>query len=168
MSVAEPFIASSPELVEKVVAEKLKTGKTETAVLSSFACGRIGRAVTLKEKNLITRKNLVIDSVAKGGGAFRATFGGYADREEFKENMEFLLSYFRDLFLYRAAQNEALIFNRDRSREIKESSRRFSAEALDRLIMGIIKLRSYIDYNVNPKMVMDVLENELRRAGCAK
>ncbi len=84
------------------------------------------------------------------------------DREELKEHLEFLISFFRDIFLYKIVKNEKMLFHTSRFDEIKDKATQLTQEELDYLIKRLITLRSYIDYNVNPKIIMDVLSNELR------
>jgi len=86
----------------------------------------------------------------------------WSDAAGLKENLDILASYFRDIFLYKAVKNEAMLFRREAAAEIKEESQKYSLEELDRMIRKIITLRSYIDYNVNQKIIVDVLTNELR------
>ena len=86
----------------------------------------------------------------------------YSDKEELKENLEFLISFFRDIFLYKIVKNEKMLFHTSRLDEIKDKATQLTQEELDYLIKRLITLRSYIDYNVNPKIIMDVLSNELR------
>jgi DNA polymerase III delta' subunit len=94
--------------------------------------------------------------------------GGYgpghdypADREGLKENLEFLISFFRDIFLYKVIGDKARLLNMDKAGEVKSVSHKFTAERLDYLIKKLITLRSYADYNVNPKIIIDVLKEEI-------
>ncbi|UCD54594.1 MAG: DNA polymerase III subunit delta' [Candidatus Omnitrophota bacterium] len=89
--------------------------------------------------------------------------GVYPDREALKENLEFLISFFRDIFLYKIIKNEKSLFHRDKLGKIKDKAAQLTQGELDYLIKKLITLRSYIDYNVNPRIIMDVLANEIKR-----
>ena len=56
-----------------------------------------------------------------------------------------------------------MFFYKDRIEEIKRQSEKYTTEELDYLIKRIITLRSYVDYNVNPKIIVDVLNSEIKR-----
>lgn len=157
------FSAAAPELVESVLAEKFSVGKNEAKILGNFSSGCIGQAIKMKEEGLIERKNRIIDSLVDTKKDFPAEISNYSRREELKENLEFLISYFRDIFLYKTVGNEDTIFHVDRIEEITAQCNRFTPDACDYLIEEIIKLRSYIDYNVNPKIIVDVLSNKLKK-----
>jgi len=92
---------------------------------------------------------------------FPRDFLFYSTREELKEKLESIITYFRDIALYKAVKEKALIFHPDRVDEIKLQSEKFTEEELKGLIEKIITLRSYVDYNVNPKLIVDVVVNEI-------
>ena len=87
------------------------------------------------------------------------------DREALKGTLEFLISFFRDIFLYKIIGDEAKLFNVKRRDEIKSQCDKFTAEKLDYLIKKLITLRSYVDYNVNPKIIIDVLRTKIGGTG---
>ena len=155
------FFPASMELTEKMLKEKINLEKEEANILSRFSSGRIGEAMRMKEHSLIDRKNKVIDSFLKNSFD---VIDNYSSRGELKEDLEFLVSYFRDVFLYKRVSNEELVFHVDRIEDIKKASDKFTQEKLDRIIKKIIKLRSYVNNNVNPKMIIDVLKNELKES----
>ena len=159
------FFTAPPETVKRVLMERFSAKgepfeKDEARILSGFSSGRIGEAIRMKEKNLIARKNKILDSVT--GVDFRDKLSAYSDKRELKENMEFIVSYLRDIFLYKATQDERTALNSDRISEIKTMSAKLQTEKIDYLIKKVIKLSSYVDYNVNPKIVIDVLCNEVK------
>ncbi|MGB2706311.1 MAG: DNA polymerase III subunit delta' C-terminal domain-containing protein [Candidatus Omnitrophota bacterium] len=84
-------------------------------------------------------------------------------REELKEDLDVLLAFFRDIFLYKATGKEEGLFHKDKIAEIKAQSEKYTSEELDGLIKRIITLRSYVDYNVNPKIIACVLNSEIKR-----
>lgn len=156
------FFRASNELVEKVLREKLKIGKDEAKILARFSSGRIGEAMRMKEKNLIDRKNKVLDALSKKTIDLTEKIYDFSTREELKETCEYLISFFRDIFLYKVVADEKMVFHIDKLGKIKTESNKFTLEDLDRLIKRIITLRSYVDYNVNTKLIVDVLAGELR------
>ncbi len=86
-------------------------------------------------------------------------------KENLKDALDALLAFFRDIFLYRETGKADAFFCRDRSDEVKRESHGYESEELDRLIKRIITLRSYVDRNVNPNIIVDVLNSELRKSG---
>ncbi|MFC1576113.1 DNA polymerase III subunit delta' [Candidatus Omnitrophota bacterium] len=157
------FSVAPRSLVKDVLKSKFNIKAAEADILSNFSSGRIGEAVRLSEENLIPRKNALLRSLLSGGGDFYKVLSAHTSRRELKENIEFIISFLRDAFLYKARGTEEGIFNIDKKEDIKTLSEQFECERLDSLIKRLIGLGSYVDYNVNPKIVIDVLTNELRR-----
>ncbi len=155
------FFAARPALVENFLIERFGTEKDKARILSSFSGGRIGEAVRLDEKGLIEKKNNVIDSMLGRGRELSEELGVYSGRDELKEKLEFIVSFLRDMFLYATVKDKPFIFHLDRLEDIKKECRKFTTDELSYLIKRTITLRSYIDYNVNSKIIVDVLCSEL-------
>ncbi|MFH1593659.1 MAG: DNA polymerase III subunit [Candidatus Omnitrophota bacterium] len=157
------FHTASPELVSALMSEKFKLTKKESQVLGGFSNGRIGEAVRMMETDFIGRKNRAIDSLFCAGTPPGEESDIYGDKETLKDNIDFLISYLRDIFLYKAVPDGGSIFNIDRRDEIREQAHVYSEEFLENSIKRAIDLRSCIDKNVNPKIVADVLIGEMRK-----
>ena len=161
------FSAVPREIVENMLIEIFSSGDNkmtggEAEILSNFSAGRIGEAIRMREEGLIERKNRLIDTLIGDGKNLSGVIGVYKDKEDLKRNLEFLVSFFRDIFLSKTANEDVLYFNSDRIGEIKDQRDRFTLQGLESLIKKIITLRAYVDYNVNPKIIVDVVSNELR------
>jgi len=131
------LISRSEELLLPTIVSRCQVIKFSAAYgAGNFPGGRIGEAFAFKEKN----------------------------REAVKEGLDVLVAFFRDMFLYKATGREDALFYRDRIDEIKRQSGKYDAGELDGLIKRMITLRSYADYNVNPKLIIDVLNNEINKA----
>jgi len=137
---------------EKVLSEKFNIDRKEARMLSVFSSGRIGRALEMREKGLIRKKNAALDALFGKNKPYSGSP---------KEDIEFLLSYLRDLFVYKATGRKDLVFNADRTDEIATLKDRYSFDRIDELIQKVVTLESYMDHNVNPKIVFDVIKNSL-------
>ena len=155
------FSAAPAKLVERILLDRFGISEDEAGLLGNFSSGRIGEAIRMKERNIIDRKNTLIDALMDTRRDLREELGPYSKREGLKEDLEFFVSYFRDIAAYKASGGKAYIFNTDRKDEIKARVDAFTQDELERLIRKIITLRSYVDYNVNPNMIIDVLTNEI-------
>ncbi|MFH1380735.1 MAG: DNA polymerase III subunit delta' [Candidatus Omnitrophota bacterium] len=155
------FLSAPRDLVHEVIRNKFSITDDEALVLSNFASGSIGKAVRMKNQNAIVRKNRIIDSFFSGGIDFQDELSLYSGKMELKENLEFLLSLLRDMFLCNLKEPKDAFFNIDKIEKIKQYAGRFSSERLDFIIKKVIMLLSYVDYNVNPKMIIDSLTLEV-------
>ena len=128
----------------------------------------ISRSEELLLPTIVSRCQVVKFSAAPDVGDFPGgriveafAFRG-KKREAIKESLDVLLAFFRDMFLYKVTGKEGVLFYRDGIDEVKRQSDKYDVDELDCLIKRIITLRSYVNYNVNPKIIADVLTNELK------
>ncbi|MCK4463561.1 MAG: DNA polymerase III subunit delta' [Candidatus Omnitrophica bacterium] len=124
----------------------------EALFLAKFSGGKIGKALKMKDSDAVKRKNLVIDRLLERN---------YPDRMSLKEDLTILLSWFRDIFISKVNCDKELLFNIDRIDEILKESDKLSLDDLETVINKVIVLNSYIDMNVNPKLVVDAVLSEL-------
>ena len=162
------FFTSPPELVRDFLVDTIGVKEEEAEILCGFSSGRIGEALKMHERGFLKRKNRMIDSLTGPKGALSDEIGNYADKNELKENLELIVTFLRDMFIYKTLKNEEMLFNKDRIDAVKKECLRFTPEALDGLIKRMVSLCSYIDYNVNPKIVACVASNELGGVLCMK
>ena len=154
------FFPVSSEILEKILIHEKNLSKEEAVILSKFSSGRIGEALRMKEAGTIEIKNRIIDSFLYSEEDVIDT---YSDRTELKRDVEFLLSFFRDIFMYKTLGDMDKVFNSDRGEDIKAIAELTSKEDINDTVSAILELISYVDYNVNPKTLIHVLKNKLRR-----
>ena len=109
------------------------------------------------------KRKALIDSLLDKNGDFTNEISSYEDKSELKESFEEVLSFFRDMFIYKTTANEKNLFNIDRADDIKTFHENYSREELETIMEKIINLKEYIEYNVNPKITIDVLTNEVKK-----
>jgi len=159
------FSQAEPKEVERFIMDKFSVTEEKAAILTSFSSGRIGKAVKMHEENLLEKKNGLIGKLSSRDALLDELLS-YDGRDELKEKLEILLSYFRDIMLYKSVGGDGPFYNIDRIQDIKNQAGRFTKEKLRSVIQRIITLQSYVDYNVNPKLIVDVLVNEVSSSEC--
>ena len=154
------FFPASSECLEKILIHEKNLSKEEAIILSRFSSGRIGEALRMKEVGTIETKNRIIDSFLYSEEDVIDT---YSDRAELKRDIEFLLSFFRDIFIYKTLGDMDKVFNFDRGEDIKAIAELNSKEDINETVSAILELITYVDDNVNPKTLIHVLKNKVRR-----
>ena len=154
------FFPVSSEGLEKILIHEKNLPKEEAIILSRFSSGRIGEALRMKEAGTIETKNRIINSFLYSEEDVIDT---YSDRAELKRDIEFLLSFFRDIFIYKTLKDMDKVFNFDRGEDIKAIAELNSKEDINETVSAILELITYVDDNVNPKTLIHVLKNKVRR-----
>lgn len=76
-------------------------------------------------------------------------------KDAWNEVFTCLLSYIRDVFIYKETQNQNLIINMDKLMEISKISEKFSYNKLNGIVKVMEDTRNKLDRNVNTALVFD-------------
>ncbi|BAH08405.1 DNA polymerase III subunit delta' [Clostridium kluyveri] len=79
----------------------------------------------------------------------------FKEKDNWEEILTCMLSYIRDVLIYKETGNSDLIINRDKFQELKAIGEMFSFNKLNAIIDIIGSIREKIDKNVNPTLVFD-------------
>lgn len=145
------FKTISTNEVSNFLIQKYGMKAEEAIFLAKFSGGKIGKALKMKDSNALIRKNLVMDRLLERN---------YPDRVSLKEDLTILISWFRDIFISKVNADKELLFNIDRVGEIFKCADKVSFDDLEAVINKVILLNSYIDMNVNPKLIVDTVLSE--------
>lgn len=78
-------------------------------------------------------------------------------KEHWEDVLTIILSYIRDIMIYKDAGKEELIVNRDKLNEIREASMMFSFNKLNGIINVLSDTRSSLNNNVNIGLTYDIM-----------
>jgi len=107
------------------------------------------------------RKNEVIENIKNWNIAgLRADRASNSGRARLKEDLQIILSWFRDLYVAEAGYRGDIFFNNDRRNEILKAPK-LPPEKLEALMNRLVTLNSYVEANVNQKLIRDALLDEL-------
>lgn len=157
--------------IKQVLSEKLGFGMDKAQMLARMANGSYSRALELAgNEELLSNRQLVLDF-------FRLAYTQNTDkisdiiqqmnalgRERLKGLLALMLSWVRDLLLYRVTRNDELLVNIDQLNTIKlfcEKVPNAQIEAMAGLVEEAIEL---VGRNVQNNLVLTVLGNGLYRA----
>lgn len=143
--------------------------------LAYFCEGRLGRALSLKDTDILKKKNRIIDALALSNLAFpkgpTSTSQRYTEpalesssiknREELRVYLNILTGWFRDMYLIKIGMPHSELINLDRKTELLKFMPRFSFPDLDAILNFISESLLYLEQNVNIKLLLSNLKVEL-------
>lgn len=158
------FSVTAQNDVTDLLIKKYGVENQKAQMITKLSGGRVGFAVEMINTDISIRKNEVIDSVQDV--IMNNNLSGFKDwekddRPSFSEEMLYILSWFRDILLYKVSQDDKLMINYDRINEIKKMKDKISFDRLEGLMDKLIKLNTYVDANVNMKLIADALLCEI-------
>jgi len=121
--------------------------------LAYFSEGRFGRALKLKDTDILREKNAVIDKLAFSRGISLEGIS-IQDREDVKQYLNILATWFRDIYLIKIGAPYAEIINLDRKDDLLKQMSRFTFLDLNEILESISNSILYLGQNINTKLLL--------------
>lgn len=132
--------------------------KDKISQIVSFSDGIPGRAIDFIEnedyrqirENALLILSLISDDKEALGFKFSSFFSKYKD--SYREILTWILSFMRDILLYKETRNKDLIINKDKLNRVEELSKKYSVTKINKLTVIILDTGSNFISNVNPEL----------------
>lgn len=128
--------------------------------LAYFSEGRIGAALRLKDTDILSRKNKIIDGfigLNKQGLENTIVEG----RQNLRDCLNILAAWFRDLYLLKTGLGHCELINLDRKSELLVSAGRYNFSELDKILENISDALFYTGHNINAKLLLSNLRMQV-------
>ena len=136
----------------------------QAILYSHMAMGSIGRAIELKEMDIISRRDEIVNNFFfRKSAIFRENVLSDSMEDDVEEELHILLYWYRDLLVYGFTNTEEELLNIDRRNEISSYAGRFSKKKLQRDVTSILKTIELVRANVNPKSALFNMAVGLKR-----
>lgn len=136
----------------------------QAILYSHMAMGSIGRAIELKEMNIVSKRDEIVNNFFLSKSAiFRENVLSDSMKDDVEEELHILLYWYRDLLVYGFTNTEEELLNIDRRNEISSYAGRFSKKKLQRDVTSILKTIELVRANVNPKSALFNMAVGLKR-----
>lgn len=138
--------------------------------LAYFSEGRIGKALRLKDSDILREKNRIIDEFtqplhARAGFTIKSepAFQGLSiqNKDDIHSYLNILASWFRDIYLIKIGLAPSQLINFDRRGELLRSMKRYTLFDLDDILKSICDSLLYLEQNVNIKLLLSNLRTQL-------
>jgi DNA polymerase-3 subunit delta' len=127
-----------------------------------FSEGRLGRALRLKDTDVLRQKNRIIDRFVLSRKPSDLAHLPI-EREDVRSYLNILASWFRDIYLLKVGMPHSEIINLDRKDELLKLMGRFSFPDLNEILHSISDSIAYLERNINVKLLLYDLRSLLCR-----
>jgi len=157
------FYSLSQDRIQEFL-EARNMEEKEAVLFSHMAMGSLGRAMELKEGDIIARRDQIVnDFFLRKSALLKENVLSGDLLKNIGQSLYMLLCWYRDLLVSKFTQEPSELLNADRSREIFSYASRFSREKLQKDVLVIMKTIGHVRANVNPKIALFNLAVELKR-----
>jgi DNA polymerase-3 subunit delta' len=150
------FSALRTEDLEGILRDDYSIDKGLLYYIARFSEGRLGCALRMKDRDILTEKNRIIDYFTSSP---HPSIGEniVKDREQLRYDLQVLASWFRDIYLLKAEGKNARLINQDRMSAIRSLADFYTFGALDEIIRTVSDSLFFIERNVNVKLLISQL-----------
>ncbi len=157
------FLPLKREELEGILKKDYKLDHAFAHFLAYFSEGRLGRALKLMDEDIINKRNHLIDRFVLASSPSADSLV-LKSRVDVRDYLNLLATWFRDIYLLKAGMPEREVINSDRSSELLRGAGNFSFSELDAVLGSITQAVSYLEMNVNTRLLMHNLGMELWKA----
>ena len=147
------FLPLQRQELEAILSKDYKLESDFAHFLAYFSEGRLGRALSLKDDDIFSRKNNIIDKFVLSNKSGVEGFPAQK-REDVRSLLNILATWFRDIYLLKVGRPEQEIINFDRREELFSSLERFSFFDLDTILNNISTAILCLEQNVNTRLLL--------------
>jgi len=129
--------------------------------LASYAQGYAGRAQLFWEQGLIKRKNAYVDRLVlkRNDTAFLKKIA--ADRQQTQELLDILLTWFRDMLVWKSGGGQEHLIHMDRIEDLKRMAQQYTRQQTEDIIHEIVRNARLLAENLNIKIAMQILMEKI-------
>lgn len=149
--------------IQNYIEEKYNINSEKAHFIANFSNGNMGKAIDLSnssEFNALREEliNIINSSIEK------ENFRIFTQSDFFETNKEkidlilnMMITWFRDLLIYKNMNEESLIINSDKKNELKNQAFKLSNRKIHDIIDNILQTKDNIRSNVNLKISIELL-----------
>jgi len=151
------FHSVKRQRLEEILKEDYRLDNNLAHFLAYFSEGRIGEAIGLKDTDILSEKNRIIDQFVslKNPGLGNSAL---QNRQQIHGQLNILAGWFRDLYLIKIGMPHSELINIDRKNELLKFMQHYSFSDLDQILNSISDSLLYLEQNVNVKLLLSNLK----------
>lgn len=154
---------SEDEILEFISKKNSKINENDAKVIASLSDGIAGRAeMFLSDDSFKDIRNKLLDLINDIYSADLYGLLGYEKffikyKNKYKEILTWILSFIRDILVYKETGDTKMILNLDKITSIKELATKFSFVKLNDIINVVENTSGNLKSNVNPQLTFDMM-----------
>lgn len=156
------FFPLKDDEIKKILIKEYEVPENEANILSRLSQGSIGWALRLKDKDILKKRDLIIDNlISQDNNFWEDMFAQSTFKVNFLDVLDILAIWYRDLLILKIAGSEDELINWDRKQDLETFGQNYNLESIDKIINLIFELRRETEQNLNPKLLCQRLLLEI-------
>lgn len=143
--------------LEEILRRDFHLANNTAHYLAYFCEGRLGRALKLKDTDILKEKNRIIDgfALARRPGLENLPV---ENRNNVRSYLNILAAWFRDIYFVKIGMPTTELINLDRKDELLKVISRYTLFDLEGIFNSLSNSLSYLEQNINTKLLLSNLK----------
>lgn len=157
------FSPVDKKVIEEFLVNRYNIDKNKAHMISSFSSGVVGRAKEICESEEFNDIREGLINIIKNNIS-NDSFKSFTTSKFFEENkdkindiLDIMLTWFRDLLIYKQTSNGELLINKDKVDLLTEQAFKLSTDKIHDIIDNIIETKDNISSNVNFQLSIELM-----------
>jgi len=147
------FSSLMREEVKNILQSDYKLEIDKAHFLAYFSEGQLGRALKLKDTDIFTEKNVVIDKFILAEKPCVDSLSS-KNKTEIVSWLNIAVTWFRDIYLKKAGMEETELIHYDRRKEVERFADIYSFTYLNQVFESLSKSVLYLGQNINARLLL--------------
>ena len=147
------FVPLERAALKEILKENYSLDNNMSHFLAYFSEGRLGRALRLKDTDILKQKNKVIDNFALSKTTNLGNLSTQ-DKEEVRDYLNILATWFRDIYLIKIGMPHSEVINFDRKDDLLKTAAGFTILDLNEVLDSISDSILRLEQNINIKLLL--------------
>jgi len=147
--------------LKEILKKDYSLGNEIAHFLAYFSEGRLGRALKLKDTDILREKNRIIDNLALSRKPTSLDNLSLQNKDEVRSYLNILATWFRDIYLIKIGMAHSEIINFDRKDDLLVAMSRLTFVDLNGILDSISDSFIYLEQNINVKLLLYNLGGQL-------
>lgn len=151
------------EITDKLIS-RFELDRTEAKKIAILADGSLGKAIKfIENEDTLTTREIILDEIKELNNlniveVFELVQKILGYKEEIDGILESIITFYRDLLLYKGSQKEELLINFDYQEEVVKLSQEYTFDELQSIIKEIEKTNNLVqNTNVKLQLALEVM-----------
>ena len=147
------FVPLKRAALKEILKENYSLDNNMSHFLAYFSEGRLGRALRLKDTDILKQKNKVIDNFALSKTTNLDNLSTQ-DKEEVRDYLNILATWFRDIYLIKIGMPHSEVINFDRKDDLLKTAAGFTILDLNEVLDSVSDSILRLEQNINIKLLL--------------
>jgi len=154
------------EIIQQRLRQKEDLSQEVSVTIARLSHGSLGKALQYQKE--FSEKEELLNHFLDRAFHVDEERSLFKEKGEVQEALDFLTSWYRDLWLFKEGSSKELFFHQNRLERLEKEASEWTASALEETLSEFLKAREMLDQHVNTKILLSLLSRRVKALKLAR